>query len=233
MIKVIAIDDEPLALRQLEMYISKIPFFQLTASCSSCKAAVPYISDADAMFADINMPDITGIEFVRSLDRVPLTVFTTAFPQYAIEGFKVNAIDYLLKPFSMEEFAAASEKIRQRFELLRAVSNVEKASGNLVFKTDYRHVRMKPDDILYIEGMAEYLKIYHNASAAPLIVLHSMKRMLERLPDDSFVQVHKSYIVNLNHIKSASRTIVMMEGGTEIPVGKAYRQALSSRLSQT
>lgn len=225
MIRVIAIDDEPLALKQLEMYIGRIPYFQLTASCSSCKAAIPYLNDADAMFADINMPDITGMEFVRSLENAPLTVFTTAYPGYAIEGYKVNAVDYLLKPFSMEEFESASDKIRQRYELLRTAGNVQKAHEELFFKTDYRQVRLKPDDILYIEGMAEYLKIFHLGSATPLIILHSMKKMLEKLPDDRFVRVHKSYIVNRNHIKDYSRTRITMKNGAIIPVGETYRLA--------
>ena len=232
MIKVLAIDDEPLALRQLEMYIARIPYLELIKACNSCAAAQSHLDHADAMFIDINMPGINGMDFVRSLQRCPWVVFTTAYSQYAVEGFKVNAIDYLLKPFSFNEFQTSVEKIRQRMELIDKASSVQKEEKELFFKTDYRQVRIKPANILFIEGMGEYLKIYHIDSPTPLIVLHSMKRIMDKLPEKDFMRVHKSYIVNINHIKDASRTQITIDNDFTIPIGETYRTGFAERFKE-
>ncbi len=227
MIRVVTIDDEPLALRQLEMYIGKIPFLELVAACPSAAAARPYVEQADVLYVDINMPDLSGMEFVRSLEHPPLIVFTTAYSEYALEGFKVHAADYLLKPFSFQEFEASAVHLRDRIEAARPRT----APEALTFKVDYKTVRVEPARIRYVESMSEYLKIWLRDEPAPLVVLYSLKRPAEELPQDRFLRIHRSYLVNLSDIREYTRTSVSLEGGPTLPVGDLYRPALAAVLS--
>ena len=227
MIRVVAIDDEPLALRQLGMYIGKIPFLELVASCPSAAAARPYVEQADILYVDINMPDLSGMDFVRSLEHPPLVVFTTAYSEYALDGFKVHAADYLLKPFSFQEFEASAAHLRDRIEAARPRT----APEALTFKVDYKTVRVEPARIRYVESMSEYLKIWLRDEPAPLVVLYSLKRLAEQLPEDRFLRIHRSYLVNLSEIREYSRTSVTLEGGPTLPVGDLYRPALAAILS--
>ncbi|MCR5709860.1 MAG: LytTR family DNA-binding domain-containing protein [Bacteroidales bacterium] len=229
MIKVIAIDDEPLALRQLEMYIGKVPFLKLVASCSSCAAAKPLIKDADALFLDINMPDLTGMDFIKSLPEPPAVVFTTAYSEYAVEGFRVNAVDYLLKPFSFKEFSDSCEKLRTHLEM-EAALRARETEPILHFKADYRTVSVDVRRIVYVEGMSEYVRIFLSGQEAPVIVLYSLKHLVEQLPDNRFMRIHKSYIVALDHISEASRTSVILDNGRTLPVGEMYRPAFAGYL---
>ena len=231
MIKVLAIDDEPLALRQLEMYIAKVPYLELLATCRSASAALPYLEQADALFLDINMPDLTGMDFVRSLPSPPLVIFTTAYSEYAVEGFRVNALDYLLKPFSFNEFSEACEKLRERLELKAAAAAARSQDEVLHFKADYRTVNVPVRDIVYIESMSEYIKIHLEGSDAPTVILYSLKRLADQLPADRFLRIHRSYIISLGHIAEASRTSVRLKDGTVLPVGEVYRPAFASFLS--
>ena len=163
MLRVIAVDDEPLALGQLEKYIAKVPFLSLTAACSSAFEAreVLETNEVDAMFLDINMPDLSGMDLVKTLKHPPLVVFTTAYSEYAIEGFKVDVVDYLLKPFTLSEFIASAEKLRSRFEMIQAAGSRAASSSDFVFfKADYKIIKVEISDIVYVEGMSEYLKIY-------------------------------------------------------------------------
>jgi two-component system LytT family response regulator len=163
MIRCLAIDDEPLALRQLAAYIGKIPFLELAGQCQSALEARKIMEDdmIDAIFVDINMPDLNGMDFVRSLAAPPIVVFTTAYSEYAVEGYKVNAVDYLLKPFGLDDFKRAANKVKKQYDLENAasVSQVD-TDDALFFKTEHRVVRININDIRYIEGMSEYLKIY-------------------------------------------------------------------------
>ena len=227
MIRVIAIDDEPLALRQLEMYIAKVPFLERIASCGSAAAARPYVGEADLLFVDINMPDLSGMEFVRSLENPPLVVFTTAYEEYALEGFRVHAANYLVKPFSFQEFEASVLRIRDRIEAVRPVVRQEEF---LTFKTDYRTIRVEPDRIRYVESMSEYLKIWLEDSDAPLVVLYSLKRLAEQLPSDRFLRIHRSYLVNLSRVWEYSRNMVVLDGEVTLPVSDMYRAALKEAL---
>ena len=211
MIRVVTIDDEPLALRQLEMYIGKIPFLELVAACPSAAAARPYVERADILYVDINMPDLSGMDFVRSLEHPPLVVFTTAYSEYALEGFKVHAADYLLKPFSFQEFEASTAHLRERIEAARPRAE-------------------SPARIRYVESMSEYLKIWLRDEQAPLVVLYSLKRLAEQLPEDRFLRIHRSYLVNLSDIREYSRTSVTLDGGPTLPVGDIYRPALAAVL---
>lgn len=235
MIKVIAIDDEPLALKQLETYISKVPFFSIAASCSNALEAREYLedNDADAMFLDINMPDISGLEFVRMLPKKPLIVFTTAHPQYAIEGFKTDAVDYLLKPFSFSEFLTSAEKVKTRLEQIRAVqeSTAGTRSDDFVFfKMDYKIIKVNVNDIIYAESMSEYIKIHLESEKTPMLVLMSIPKLLGKLPQNMFARTHRSYMVNLSKIKEVSKGIVLLENGKIIPVGDNWRKELHLKL---
>ena len=227
MIRVVAIDDEPLALRQLGSYIGKIPYLELVAACPSAAAARPYVEQADILYVDINMPDLSGMDFVRSLVHPPLVVFTTAYSEYALEGFKVHAADYLLKPFSFQEFEASAAHLRDRIEAAR----LRTAPEALTFKVDYKTVRVEPARIRYVESMSEYLKIWLRDEPAPLVVLYSLKRLAEQLSEDRFLRIHRSYLVNLSEIREYNRTSVTLEGGPTLPVGDLYRPALAAVLS--
>ena len=230
MIRVIAIDDEPLALRQLEMYIGKVPFLKLLAACSSATAAKPYLKDADAIFLDINMPDMSGMDFIKSLPHPPAVVFTTAYSEYAVEGFRVNAVDYLLKPFSFKEFEASCGKLRKQLEMQAALEEKE-ADPILHFKADYHTVSVDTHKIVYVESWSEYIKIYLSDAEAPVVVLYSLKNLIEQLPKGLFMRIHRSYIIALEHITEASRTQVRLDNGVTLPVGELYRSAFGEFLA--
>ena len=226
MIKCLAIDDEPLALEQLANYIKKIPFLELVARCQSALAAreIMECEVIDAIFCDINMPDLNGMDFVKSLAVPPMVVFTTAYSEYAVEGFKVDAVDYLLKPFGLADFQRAANKVKARYDLMNTavVSTVDE--DNAIFlKTEYKVVRLSISDIRYVEGMSEYLKIHVEGQPKPLIVLLSMKKMEERLPN-FFMRIHRSYIINLKKIQEVNKNRVIMDRDTWLPIGDNYKE---------
>ena len=230
MIRVIAIDDEPLALRQLEMYIAKVPFLSLVAVCSSAAEAKPFLESADAVFLDINMPDLSGMDFVKSLPNPPAVVFTTAYSEYAVEGFRVNAVDYLLKPFSLKEFQASCNKLREHQEMKAALSG--RSTGHILqFKADYHKVLVDTGKIIYVESMSEYIKIFLSDGQSPVVVLYSLKHLMEQLPEDRFMRIHRSYIISLRHIAKASRTQVLLDNGVSLPVGELYRPAFAQHIA--
>jgi len=171
-LRTIAIDDEPLALRLVCDYISKTPFLELAGSFDNPLDAIDFFSTqtADLIFVDIQMPDLTGIEFIRTLEEGPKIVFTTAYEKYALEGFKLNAIDYLLKPFSYEEFLIAAGKARKQAELeANAVTSIEANNQFLFLKSEYKIRRINFNDILYIEGLKDYIKVYVSGEIKPII----------------------------------------------------------------
>lgn len=233
MLSVIAVDDEPLALGQLEKYISKVPFLSLSAACSSAFEARKVLEDneVDAMFLDINMPDLSGMDLVKPLKRPPLVVFTTAYSEYAIEGFKVDVVDYLLKPFTLSEFIASAEKLRSRFEMIQAAGSRAASSSDFVFfKADYKIIKVEISDIVYVEGMSEYLKIYLSGEQMPKVVLMSFSKLLEKLPASRFVRVHRSYVINLAKVSEVSSGMILMSTGKRIPIGDSYRSTLMNML---
>ena len=181
MIRCLAIDDEPLALRQLVSYIEKVPFLDLVAACPSAVKAREILSReaVDVLFVDINMPDISGMDFVKSLAAPPMIVFTTAYSEYAVEGFKVDAVDYLLKPFGLDDFRKAANKVKKIFDSEHQPVAVSAADSDdaIFFKTEYKVVRVPIDKIVYVEGMSEYLKIHVEGEKEPVIVLLSMKKL--------------------------------------------------------
>ena len=238
MIKVLAIDDEPLALRQLVTYINKVPFLELTGQCSSALEARQILEHdvVDAIFCDINMPDLSGMDFVRQLAAPPFIVFTTAYSEYAVEGYKVNAVDYLLKPFGMNDFLRAAMKVQEQYNLRHQNAPQQQSSpvqsdGTIFVKTDYRVLRIAIADIRYIEGMSEYLKI-HLEGQKPIITLLSMKKMEEYLPSTLFMRIHRSYIVNLQKIQEVNKNRVILDADTNLPVGDLYKDQFNEYLER-
>lgn len=232
MIRCLAIDDEPLALQQIVAYINKVPFLELAAQCQSALEARAFLENdtVDAIFCDINMPDLNGMDFVKSLAAPPLVVFTTAYSEYAVEGFRVNAVDYLLKPFGLQDFQRAANRLKERLEGTSPHSIVPNSSDILFLKTDYRIVKVSISDIRYIEAMSEYLKVWLENEHKPIITLLSMKKMEERLPD-YFMRIHRSYIINLNKIQEVSKNRVVMDAETYLPIGDIYKEAFQTYLN--
>ena len=226
-IRCLAIDDEPLALQQLVAYIRKVPFLELAAQCQSALEARSFLENdtVDAIFCDINMPDLNGMDFVKSLAVPPLVVFTTAYSEYAVEGFRVNAVDYLLKPFGLQDFQRAANRLKERLSESATVDY----DNALFLKTDYRIVKVSIPDIRYIEGMSEYLKVWIEGETKPIITLLSMKKMEERLPD-YFMRIHRSYIINLNKIQEVNKNRVIMDKDTFLPIGDLYKDAFQAYL---
>jgi DNA-binding LytR/AlgR family response regulator len=231
MIRCIAIDDEPLALQQIATYIGKVPFLELAAQCQSALEAQRFLQSdtVDAIFCDINMPDLNGMDFIKSLAVPPLVVFTTAYAEYAVEGFKVNAVDYLLKPFGLQDFMRAANRLQERLvpppSLTSPHSPLTSENDNVIFlKTDYRIVKVTISDIRYVEAMSEYLKVWLEGEAKPLITLLSMKKMEERLPA-TFMRIHRSYIINLDKIQEVNKNRVIMDADTYLPIGDLYKEA--------
>jgi two-component system LytT family response regulator len=234
MIRCIAIDDEPLALKQLESYIGKVGFLELEAACNSAVDASKVLASqpADVLFCDINMPDLDGMSFVKSLASQPMVVFTTAYSEYAVEGFKVDAVDYLLKPFGFNEFEKAALKVKRLYDL----ENKEEVTlldydDSVYIKTDYKTVRVEVSSIIYIEGMSEYVKIITEDQKDPVIALLSMKKLEGKLPGNRFMRVHKSFIINLSKIAQVSKGHVRMQDGSSIPIGESYRDSLLSYIN--
>ena len=225
-IRCLAIDDEPLALKQLVAYIGKVPFLELAAQCQSAMEARAFLENdtVDAIFCDINMPDLNGMDFIKSLTVPPLVVFTTAYSEYAVEGFRVNAVDYLLKPFGLQDFQRAANRLLSRKE------DQPTENDDVVFlKTDYRIVKVSIPSIRYVEGMSEYLKVWIEGEAKPIITLLSLKKMEERLPD-YFMRIHRSYIINLTKIQEVNKNRVIMDADTYLPIGDLYRDAFQAYL---
>jgi len=232
-IKCIAIDDEPLALKQIAGYIQKIPFLELVAACSSAFDAMEVLDSqlVDLMFVDINMPDLNGLEFVKSLEQKPLVIFTTAYSEYAIEGFKVDAIDYLLKPFYFSEFSRSVQKARRQLGLIQnSKEEIDSNNDFLFIKSEYKLVRINFNDILYIEGMKEYVRI-HLAGQKPVMSLLSMKSLEEQLPNNRFMRVHRSYIVNLDRITVVERFRIVFDK-VHIPVSENYKEKFQEFLNE-
>lgn len=232
MIRCLAIDDEPLALQQLMAYIKKIPFLELVDSCQSAHDALTVMNQEviDAIFVDINMPDLNGMDFVKSLPVPPLVVFTTAYSEYAVEGFKVDAVDYLLKPFGLTDFQRAANKVKARYDQQNTAVIAQDEEDTLFLKTDYKVIRIDVKDIRYVQSMSEYLKIFLEGRAKPVIVLLSMKKMEERLPENQFMRIHRGYIINLKKIQEVNKNRVIMDEETYLPLGDNYKEAFNSYL---
>lgn len=226
MIKCIAVDDEPLALEILEDYIRKVPFLQLAGKFENAANALRFIQEepVDLVFLDVKMPDITGIQFLKSLKYPPMVIFTTAYGEYALDGFNLDVVDYLLKPVPFERFLKAAAKANEAF-----TANQQKAapldmasfvSDYIFIKTEYKIIKINLEDILFIEALKDYTKIY--TPNLPVLTLRSLKSFETRLPADKFIRVHRSYLVSLNKINSVEKNTVMI-ANQSIPISDGYR----------
>lgn len=234
MITAIAIDDEPLALQLVTGYIEKTPGLQLTGRFDNPLDAMEFLSReaVDLIFVDIQMPDLTGLEFTRSLVKGPKVIFTTAFEKYALEGFRLDVVDYLLKPFSYEEFLKSVQKVQKLIRLEKGVPDQVEANSDFLFlKSDYKIKRINFNDILYIEGLKDYVKVYTQNSASPVMSLTTMKLIESKLPEKKFMRIHRSFIVNLEKIDTIERSRVVF-GKTYIPVSDQYRDKFQEFLDK-
>lgn len=242
-IRCLAIDDEPLALTQLAGYIEKTPGLELAGKCSNGIEALELIrrGGIDLIFCDISMPDLSGMELVRQIGDQCLVVFTTAYADYAVEGYKVNAVDYLLKPFGLSDVMQAAEKAQARLKERNALKDKEQAhettdddaegklklTDYIYVKNDFKMSRVKVADITLVEGMSEYVRIYVAGEKKPLTTLLSMKKVEAALPQDTFMRVHRSWIVNLECIESVSHLRITI-GGQLVPVSDNYKDRFTA-----
>jgi DNA-binding LytR/AlgR family response regulator len=244
-INCIAVDDEPLALGLVCAFIEQTPFLNLIGRYSSAVEALVGLQDqkVDLIFLDIQMPNLNGMELARVLDsrgaNKPRIIFTTAYNQFAIEGYRVDALDYLLKPFNYEEFLHASNKALSYFELVNRSNSAATTTAAepaeeeeyLFLKIEYQLVRIALNEIMYIEGLKDYVKIYLQDKEKPLLSLTSLKALEEKLPSKRFMRVHRSFIVSLNKINSITRNALQI-GKVNITVGDQYKEAFGVFLSK-
>ena len=242
----LAIDDEPLAVKQIVGYISRIPSLELVRTFSNATDALQYLTengDVDLIFVDINMPDLTGIDLVRSLAEPPMVIFTTAYSEYAIEGYKLDAIDYLLKPFSFAEFERSVTKAESLFELFALKRDMqsdgmadsdaaadtdgpEEASVQdkrcISVRADYKTTLVRIDSIIYIESVGEYVRMHLN-DGQKIVTLLRLQNVESTLPDDTFMRVHRSYIINLNCVTGYTKGRVFLNNDDYVPIGENYK----------
>jgi len=231
-IRCLAIDDEPLAVKKIASYIQKIPFLELVAECRNAFEAMEIMSknDIQLLFIDINMPDISGMEFVKSLRKKPYLVFTTAYSEYAVEGFEVEAVDYLLKPINFINLLKAANKVKVLIDLKtnNQKENRTITANHLFVKSAYKHIRIEFSDIKYIESQHEYVKIHllNNKSVMTKIRLKSIEALL---PTDRFIRVHRSFIVNLKEVSVIERNKIVFENMIFIPISQQYKEDFQKR----
>lgn len=229
MIRTIIVDDEPLAIEILEAYIMKMPNMNLIAKCSNALEAneVLRTEDIDLMFLDIEMPMMLGTDFLKSLKDPPQIIFTTAYPEFAVQGFELNALDYLLKPISLDRFIKAVNKVVVRYEPSMSSKEYSKSLDYIFVKADKKLIKINFSEIIYIEGLKDYVLIHTDQSR--IITLQTMKSLEEKLPMELFIRAHRSYIVNLNRIKAIiGNTIEVLEKDQikQLPIGKNYKDEI-------
>ena len=239
-LKCIVIDDEPLALMQMQNYVARVPFLELVESFDNAVEARDFLGTdnaVDLIFVDINMPELSGIDFVRGLESAPMVIFTTAYSEYAIEGFKLDAIDYLLKPFSFESFERAAKKAQSMAQLLALRDSTNSDSLPLgeqsaekeciSIRADHKTSLVRYSNIVYIESAGEYVRL-HLADGGHLVTLFRLKNMESALPSERFVRVHRSFIVNLEHVTGYTKGRVFLTGAEYAPIGENYRDSFAA-----
>ena len=241
MLKCIAIDDEPLALRQITGYISKIPYLELSATFNNAIDAQQRLTEepADLIFADINMPDLNGVDFVRALPDRPMVIFTTAYSEYAVEGFKLDAVDYLLKPFGFADFNRSAAKANSLYELRHNQRTPQEGESEALpkdkeyisVKADYKVSLVKISDIVYLESEGEYVRM-HLIDGSTITTLFRLKNMEAALPSELFMRVHRSYIVNLRMIKAYVKGRIFLSDTEYVPIGENYKEAFQGYIDK-
>lgn len=232
MLTCLAIDDEPLALELMEDNISKVPYLKLVATCSNPLQAMKILQEqpVDLIFLDIQMPGLTGLQFIQSLSNKPMFILVTAYEKYALEGYNLDVVDYLLKPVSLERFIKACNKAWELHELRtgsKAGGNTETTQEYFFVNVDYSHLKVEFADIAWIEGLKDYVKIHLKSTARPVVTRMSMKSLEDGLPASQFVRVHKSFIVSKKHVTAIRKNSVFIND-MEIPVSEGYKDAIGS-----
>ncbi len=239
--KCVIIDDEPLAVDVIESYVKQISGLEIVAKCTNPLEAITLINkhDIDLVFLDIEMPNLTGIDLVKTLDNIPQFIFTTAYPQYALDGFNLNATDYLVKPIPFHRFLKAVLRAKEKYELEQGsigkadISVLESSSvteNDFIFvKSEYENIKINTQSIKYIQGLKDYIKIFTSESDKAILTLSSFKDILEKLPTKHFIRVHRSYAVNINFIKALQKTKLVIED-VQIPIGETYKEEVLKRL---
>jgi len=232
MMKCIAVDDEKLVLDLLVDNIQKVPFLELVGSCKNAMEAAELLhkGNIDLIFLDIQMPGISGLQFVQTLKNPPMIIFVTAYKEYALEGFDLDAVDYLLKPVSFERFLKGCNKAQELFNLQQKPYGKEEHPGYFFVFVEYNQVKITIADILYVEGMKDYAKIFLTTSSRPVITKMSLKSLEEKLAPHRFVRIHKSYIVSADKVTAVKRDLVCI-ASTELPLSETYRSNINSMLS--
>jgi DNA-binding LytR/AlgR family response regulator len=226
--RTLIIDDEKPAIELLSLFVEKTPFLQLELATTSVLDALQVINNnsIDLIFLDIEMPDINGIDFLKSISNPPLVIFTTAYDQYAITGYELDIVDYLLKPIRFERFLLGANKAQK---ILNSKTNNPLSSESSIYiKSNYKTIKINHSDILYIEGLKDYVKIY--TTSEMLMTRMNIKGIEKLLPENKFIRIHKSYIVSINRIKSFQKHHVFLDK-KEIPIGKTYLQAIQNILN--
>lgn len=223
----IIIDDEPLAIEVIETYLKQTTGIELLATFHNPTEAIAFLSkqQVDLVFLDIQMPNITGIELIKALSHKPKFIFTTAYPQYALDGFELNALDYLVKPIPFHRFLKAIEKVKQ----FHRITVGSKTKEEFIFvKSEYENVKIKTDDITYIEGLKDYIKI-HTIQQEMILTLMNFKEILQKLNNEDFIRIHRSFIVNKSYIKTVQKSGITIEN-KRIPIGKTYKKSIVTLL---
>lgn len=229
MIRTIAIDDEPLALQLVSGYIKNTSFLTFTGGFENALSAMEFIErhPVDLIYLDIQMPDLIGTDFVRNMPTGPKIIFATAYEKFALEGYKLEAVDYLLKPFGYEEFLVAAQKAKKliEMELLKA-NKIESNDRFLFLNSEYKVIRINFDDILYIEGLKDYVKVFLKNQPKPILTINSLKTLESKLPVSRFMRVHRSFIINLDRVETIERNRIVF-GRVYIPVSEQYKEKFS------
>ena len=230
----IAIDDEPLALGLLTDNIQKIPFLNLVGACENAFEAMETMREhpVDLVFIDIQMPGLTGLQFIASLEVKPLVIFITAYKQYAVESYDLDVVDYLVKPVAMERFVKACNRAKKLFELKSAkTSTVENAPDHFFVNADYSRVKIKFDEIIWMKGYGDYIKFYLKDVQHPLVIRTSFKELESELPKNQFLRIHRSYAVALSEITAVRKNSIFL-GDKELSIGETYRDAVQNSVGK-
>lgn len=238
--KCVIIDDEPLAIDVIETYIQKVDGMEIIAKCNNPLDAITILnkSQVDLVFLDIEMPNLTGIDLVKAVENIPQFIFTTAYPQYALDGFNLNATDYLVKPIPFHRFLKAVSRAKEKYELEKVSSGratsykhqSNEVNSNFIFiKSEYDNIKINTEDIKYLQGLKDYIKIYIKDSNKTVLTLSSFKEIQDKLPSNQFLRVHRSFIVNISFIKSVQKTKIIIDD-IRIPIGETYKKEVLKRL---
>ncbi len=233
--KCIAVDDEPFGLKLLEDNISKVPFLELVAACNNAFEALAVLekNKIDLIFIDIQMPGLSGLEFVASLEQKPLIIFVTAYKQYALDSYDLSIVDYLVKPVAIERFIRACNRAKEMYELksLKQLASFQKQTDYFFVNADYSQVKVMFNDIIWMEGLRDYVKIYLKSTSKPMVIRSSLKALEPELPPHSFIRFHKSYLASIESITSVRKNSIFIKD-IELPIGETYKEAVERMISK-